>query len=131
MSIDEFSEGDIIYRINSHCLVGGISDKDFRNNAQNLLEDIRGYFMGHYEVMAEFRPPQMDGCIACHDDLNARIAELTAEVARYKPSDDVKALAIELLLAARNDMHEGFDQIQISCSALESVCEHIVGGSAT
>jgi hypothetical protein len=97
MSIDEFSEGDILYRINSQCLVGGISDEDFRNNAQSLLEDIRGYFMGRYEVMAEFRPPQMDGCIACHDDLNARIAELTSELS-------ATLLALEVCQDSRTEL---------------------------
>lgn len=51
--------GDIIYRINTYCLVGGLSDEDFRNNAQSLLEDIRGLLLsGVYEVATEFTPPQ-------------------------------------------------------------------------
>lgn len=46
--------GDMLYRINTYCLTGGLSDADFRSNAQPILEDIRGYLSGiGYEIEPE------------------------------------------------------------------------------
>lgn len=84
MATDEFSEFDILYRINSHCLIGGISDADFRHNAQCLLEDIRGYFQGNYEVMDEFVPKRLDGCIDCHRTLEDKCAKDALDAERWR-----------------------------------------------
>ncbi|WP_372362855.1 hypothetical protein ACCQ10_09165 [Xanthomonas sp. NCPPB 1325] len=52
---DQFTEGDLLYRIDTYCLIGGISDSDFRNNAAPLLEDLRAYLSGNgsYEIQPE------------------------------------------------------------------------------
>ena len=67
--------GDILYRINVYCLIGGLSDKDFRNNATPILEDLRAFlqFRGFYEIQAEQ--------IGAQDDIN--------DAARYRWLRDV------------------------------------------
>lgn len=52
--VDALLVGDMLYRINSYCLTGGLSDADFRSNAEPILEDIRGYLSGAgYEIQPE------------------------------------------------------------------------------